>query len=348
MAPKMFLASGSSPRGRGKPRRVPRQRRERGLIPAWAGKTRALPGCARGGGLIPAWAGKTTAAARLPPSRRAHPRVGGENTCPPPHPQHTAGSSPRGRGKLRDKAQPEQPNGLIPAGAGKTSFGVAAVSVMPAHPRGGGENRAKQVDVHGGFGSSPRGRGKPEILGVCDDGYRLIPAGAGKTKGRLPYAAVRQAHPRGGGENQDENIINLSKQGSSPRGRGKQAATDLPVVANGLIPAGAGKTMEEGIWVAADRAHPRGGGENGPCLGGGFIECGSSPRGRGKLGVEGGDRFAGRLIPAGAGKTLRSKMRSPWRPAHPRGGGENWSVAACSSFRAGSSPRGRGKRPATR
>ena len=35
----------------------------------------------------------------------------------------------------------------------------------------------------------------------------------------------------------------ISGVGSSPLTRGKQAATDLPVVANGLIPAHAGKTI---------------------------------------------------------------------------------------------------------
>ena len=214
---------------------------------------------------------------------------------------------------------------------------------MPAHPRGGGENRAKQVDVHGGFGSSPRGRGKPEILGVCDDGYRLIPAGAGKTKGRLPYAAVRQAHPRGGGENQDENIINLSKQGSSPRGRGKQAATDLPVVANGLIPAGAGKT---GGGLFADfghGAHPRGGGENRVKRTRPPLRGGSSPRGRGKPWRRGYGWPPIGLIPAGAGKTVHALVAASLNAAHPRGGGENARRPAEQLRAAGSSPRGRGK-----
>ena len=50
---------GSSPRGRGKPAQV--------------------DGDVVGVGLIPAWAGKTVATSRTITSRRAHPRVGGEN-----------------------------------------------------------------------------------------------------------------------------------------------------------------------------------------------------------------------------------------------------------------------------
>ena len=75
------VTHGSSPRGRGKPsgKRVPRA--ARGLIPAWAGKTilHRLARCCVA----------------------AHPRVGGENyNAGSAHVLH-AGSSPRGRGKLR-------------------------------------------------------------------------------------------------------------------------------------------------------------------------------------------------------------------------------------------------------
>ena len=96
---------GSSPRGRGK--------REGGH-----------PGLARGG-LIPARAGKTEAchSSRLP--RWAHPRAGGENSCPSWPRATTLGSSPRGRGKLRARERGVNRSGLIPARAGKTSSGGA-------------------------------------------------------------------------------------------------------------------------------------------------------------------------------------------------------------------------------
>ena len=70
---------GSSPRGRGKPRRGEVVTRQRGLIPAWAGKTRR----------------RSRAIARL----GAHPRVGGENGTPSGRASLPLGSSPRGRGK---------------------------------------------------------------------------------------------------------------------------------------------------------------------------------------------------------------------------------------------------------
>ena len=91
---------GSSPRGRGKPRK-------RG---------------ARGGksGLIPAWAGKTTRPDRVEAGEGAHPRVGGENSRSPLMRAVLAGSSPRGRGKLSQEDRTQLRDGLIPAWAGKT------------------------------------------------------------------------------------------------------------------------------------------------------------------------------------------------------------------------------------
>ena len=50
------------------------------------------------------------------------------------------------------------------------------------------------------------------------------------------------AHPRVCGENQDENILNLTQAGSSPRVRGKLPAYENAKVTDGLIPACAGKT----------------------------------------------------------------------------------------------------------
>ena len=110
-----------------------------------------------------------------------------------------------------------------------------------------------------------------------------------------------------------------------------------------LIPAWAGKTSPGACRSSPRPAHPRVGGENtsGKHLWGTWL--GSSPRGRGKLGVtvrnEGGER----LIPAWAGKTSHIAYPSAACAAHPRVGGENAWIDVVPSFRGGSSPRGRGK-----
>ena len=72
-------SSGSSPRGRGKPRSPITRLHERGLIPAWAGKTQIDGNNGTHGS--------------------AHPRVGGENVENLLAGRARDGSSPRGRGK---------------------------------------------------------------------------------------------------------------------------------------------------------------------------------------------------------------------------------------------------------
>ena len=91
---------GSSPRGRGK----------RGETLAGAGLI----------GLIPAWAGKTRPRREGSSGPRAHPRVGGENAARVEARSGSAGSSPRGRGKLTSPFTHSLRTGLIPAWAGKT------------------------------------------------------------------------------------------------------------------------------------------------------------------------------------------------------------------------------------
>ena len=86
-----------------------------------------------------------------------------------------------------------------------------------------------------------------------------------------------------GGENQDENIINLSKQGSSPRGRGKRFLAWFRRALLGLIPAWAGKTIWDEVCTLTGGAHPRVGGENCAASYRQWLAVGSSPRGRGKL-----------------------------------------------------------------
>ena len=97
-------------------------------------------------------------------------------------------------------------------------------------------------------------------------------------------------------------------------------------------------------WDACrNAAHPRAGGENFTYQVCPSHVAGSSPRGRGKRGVDGGaESFVG-LIPARAGKTPRRRPFTVSPPAHPRAGGENLSGGGSNSVGGGSSPRGRGK-----
>ena len=93
------------------------------------------------------------------------------------------------------------PEGLIPAGAGKTGVKTMSLSSIQAHPRGGGENRPPGEHGRADAGSSPRGRGKQGHAPRRRDISGLIPAGAGKTAASAASERLTRAHPRGGGEN---------------------------------------------------------------------------------------------------------------------------------------------------
>ena len=208
----------------------------------------------------------------------------------------------------------------------------------------GGENEtAEGIEIEA-RGSSPRGRGKrvPKARLIHQPG--LIPAWAGKTPRRSGATRTWPAHPRVGGENVPVPWASPQMSGSSPRGRGKRAAMVTPRPKGGLIPAWAGKTPRPTRQVSPRSAHPRVGGENVRDLGNEGECVGSSPRGRGKRNLHRRDHGPDRLIPAWAGKTLRTILWPRIPGAHPRVGGENSRPDRVHSPSRGSSPRGRGKR----
>ena len=110
--------------------------------------------------LIPACAGKTSLNAWTPWSKRAHPRVCGENHFSTSSNSTLTGSSPRVRGKLRREALSNDRCVLIPACAGKTLYGTDRRRRPKAHPRVCGENSLRRAARSHFIGSSPRVRGK--------------------------------------------------------------------------------------------------------------------------------------------------------------------------------------------
>ena len=173
--------------------------------------------------------------------------------------------------------------------------------------------------------------------------WRLIPAHAGKTVGLLIRQASEQAHPRSRGENQDENVINLSKQGSSPLTRGKPCLVRRRCQLRRLIPAHAGKTRYRTCRRQPSGAHPRSRGENTAARGDKIAGAGSSPLTRGKLPGPRDSPSSRGLIPAHAGKTRHYTDAYGYCRAHPRSRGENCEPRAPLLHRDGSSPLTRGK-----
>ena len=132
-------------------------------------------------------------------------------------------------------------------------------------------------------------------------------------------------------------------RGSSPLTRGKPYLSVLDDRVPGLIPAHAGKTWAYPSATFPPRAHPRSRGENSASALAFSRPHGSSPLTRGKPCFRRSGRQRGRLIPAHAGKTCRSRAR-PWtRRAHPRSRGENEINKAAREHADGSSPLTRGK-----
>ena len=213
--------------------------------------------------------------------------------------------------------------GLIPAHAGKTcNLGIASQSTW-AHPRSRGENSAPSAGRTVRAGSSPLTRGKlAKETGVPAD-LRLIPAHAGKTGfGGCGEHAV-WAHPRSRGENYRWRPTGPTACGSSPLTRGKLRPGIRSRLVHGLIPAHAGKTCPGRRAPDRRTAHPRSRGENTSALPSSTRRMGSSPLTRGKPLAPLTSSVMLRLIPAHAGKTVRSAAVLVLIRAHPRSRGEN-------------------------
>ena len=237
------ISSGSSPRVRGKRPVAPRGRPVGRLIPARAGKTShgakprpwrsahpracgenrtAEPHRRRRWGSSPRVRGKPSPTTPPSTSSPAHPRACGENCWISGPGSRVNGSSPRVRGKRGPRPGYRAGTRLIPARAGKTRPRTTSESSTGAHPRACGENLIRQPEAGRPRGSSPRVRGKRDLDESLREDLGLIPARAGKTRGRIPGSPPPRAHPRACGENQPEDGAEITLGGSSPRVRGKR------------------------------------------------------------------------------------------------------------------------------
>ena len=154
-----------------------------------------------GAGLIPAHAGKTLSVMSVMGVCPAHPRSRGENTANPCATHLSTGSSPLTRGKQLESFLAITHVRLIPAHAGKTHAMARSRRDRPAHPRSRGENALLGTPTPVALGSSPLTRGKPRPSEQPSTRRRLIPAHAGKTRGRRGCSSGGGAHPRSRGEN---------------------------------------------------------------------------------------------------------------------------------------------------
>ncbi len=167
----------------------------------------------------------------------------------------------------------------------------------------------------------------------------LARGGRGPPPKRTPSP---EAHPRSRGADVDATVIVSPASGSSPLARGGRIPLPRAGLRVGLIPARAGRTRPRGGCHAAHQAHPRSrGADPGRWL------CpdaarGSSPLARGGLRRGRLESRVGRLIPARAGRTHRSRRARAGRSAHPRSRGADSTTIIGTTGKAGSSPLARG------
>ena len=232
---------------------------------------------------------------------------------------------------------------IIPAGAGKRGSGDTQPDAEDDHPRGCGEKGLTYGIVLPPVGSSPRVRGKESDWEECGRLEGIIPAGAGKSLNEGQAGGRLGDHPRGCGEKVKGKRTRSSQLGSSPRVRGKGEGLDGLGDGRWIIPAGAGKSLGDHSHPSIIQDHPRGCGEKGASSPRERACAGSSPRVRGKDKEARRGGALRRIIPAGAGKSLRATTYKARRWDHPRGCGEKRLALATSSMMEGSSPRVRGK-----
>ena len=227
------------------------------------------------------------------------------------------------------RGKPLYPEGFItteritPAGAGKTRKHFAHNFQRQDHPRRCGENSFGLSNNFPQYGSPPQVRGKQQSLLKKVAGFRITPAGAGKTSKRNCSRRTRQDHPRRCGENPRLRGSAILAAGSPPQVRGKQTYMGYSFFNDRITPAGAGKTQLSTGLPCRKGDHPRRCGENKLSQTDSVWDIGSPPQVRGKLPFYFRPFRSYRITPAGAGKTSSGSFFCPRYWDHPRRCGEN-------------------------
>ena len=215
-----------------------------GSSPRVRGKAPCRKGTRVWRGIIPAGAGKSSPSRQQVAFSWDHPRGCGEKRLSSTSEPKEKGSSPRVRGKVDPPLHPLAEGGIIPAGAGKRRSAGTKGRCPGDHPRGCGEKSPTLAATVPSMGSSPRVRGKARAGPRATAWRGIIPAGAGKSPPPGLVGLCGEDHPRGCGEKGWPLCAALSRQGSSPRVRGKDYDRVLKAISIGIIPAGAGKSRD--------------------------------------------------------------------------------------------------------
>jgi len=258
-------ASGTPPRGRGRP-----TRKQLGGAP-WRIRN------------TPARAGTTSTASRWSPMTGEHPRAGGDDWMPGHSTTKQPGTPPRGRGRHPEDPEQSDEVGNTPARAGTTTSPGSRPCPWREHPRAGGDDWCRAWPYSFSPGTPPRGRGRLTPQTTLCLLLRNTPARAGTT-----HCGVRQSSPQ---------------TGTPPRGRGRLGPGGDVRPPDRNTPARAGTTTSTVRRCGGPVEHPRAGGDDQLHGGGPLAGAGTPPRGRGRPALDEADAVDRRNTPARAGTT---------------------------------------------
>ena len=170
--------------------------------------------------IIPARAGFTGPGSAAGARGQDHPRSRGVYSHTYPSTAGSGGSSPLARGLRFYRWAMREGLRIIPARAGFTVWSAWVKYFRPDHPRSRGVYQEIRAALFSALGSSPLARGL--LRGVQRDlGPRgIIPARAGFTRGRAPWAQDGRDHPRSRGVYRPRRHPRPGGGGSSPLARG--------------------------------------------------------------------------------------------------------------------------------
>ena len=292
---------------------------------------------------IPAHAGETPRAGVLSPAKKVDPRACGGDPASTSGRLVSAGRSPRMRGRPRINQREARVGRSIPAHAGETPPAAAQGLRQGVDPRACGVDSSAWFARVCGAGRSPRMRGRRLPPHGDRPPLGSIPAHAGETSPESSAPSLGRVDPRAcGGDFADKHQL-VSREGRSPRMRGRRAPEEGKRFEDGSIPAHAGETCS--CWTLLRRrgVDPRAcGGDtaNGYRV---LSSGGRSPRMRGRRSVRRRGCPLLRSIPAHAGETLPGDTVRQGFRVDPRACGGDVTGGSDDEDAPGRSPRMRGR-----
>ena len=169
---------------------------------------------------IPAGAGNTHAAAWAVGAASVYPRWRGEHGLKRKRRRSRTGLSPLARGTRLRLVDEIAQRRFIPAGAGNTMVGAAAMNWKAVYPRWRGEHICTWDRGPIVFGLSPLARGTHYVSLDAMASDRFIPAGAGNTSFVLNPRHQQAVYPRWRGEHKQASSCAYVPIGLSPLARG--------------------------------------------------------------------------------------------------------------------------------